>query len=227
MTREEFIKNIKVQDGTFGGGPLNFNVVQKSVMNAFTNRENFILMSPRQSGRLTSILINILYDLYTNDCQDTIITIPLKANAKQVSFRLEELLTLNPFITGLKLKQGEIKNSYNQKVLIKIPQQVKAMTLRERENKTLIVLDGAFIEDSTPLFNLIQGWHAVILETVPANLDSFNSVFVKGLMDFDGLRMFKIIKHQWEEIFDIDWYERQKIYVPEEFFKREILIEWE
>lgn len=238
MTREEFIKNTKVNDGTPGGGPISFNAVQKSTMDAFHNVENFILMSPRQSGRTLAILINVLYELHSNDCQDTIIVIRDIANVSIISQKFMEILNMNPFMTGIKTfmtetktKRGMIKNNYNQKVQIKTPEQAKNIPLKDRENKRLILLDGAFVDDKTPIFNLIQGWYTVIIETVPGPMNKFNSLFIKSLVDFKGLKIFKVIKHQWQEIFDENWFS-EMLHIFDQFgmdskiFKREILLEW-
>jgi hypothetical protein len=229
MTREEFIKNIKIDDGTIDGGPLRFHVVQQSTMNAFNDKENFILISPRQSGRMTAIMVNILFELYNEECQHTMLTTWSVRGNLDIFNRLSWLLEKNTFIDGVTITKSRIKNRVGQFVEIKTFGALSKLTLEERKNKRLIILYGAYIDDKTPLFNLIQGWDRVIIETIAGTKDSFNSLFMMNLIDFKGVGVFRVIKHLWNEIFDEEWYNRHKEMFgsgQSVHFSREVMLEW-
>jgi len=233
MTREEFIKNIKVPDGTMNGTELKWTNLQKDVSEAFENNWSLIAISPRQTGRTTSLIINLLYELYISSCvEDFVETIFVGrsvADTKQISYRFKETIELNPFIDNLKVTRYHITGQYHHAICFKSINSIQNIPLEERRNKRLIISDAAFIEDSFPIFKLIEGWRTVHIETVTGKgLKTFNSSFIRDLIDYNGVGVFDIIKYNWFELgLSRKWYDDQKAWMTEEIFKREILLEWD
>ena len=228
MTREDFIKKIMFPvDGDPNGIRLNFNLVQQSVLKEFEDNKSFIVMSPRQSGRAVSIISNLLYEVYNGSCINTIIIGRTLDSAKsfQRSFNnIAELLAPSLFNDNI---AREVYNFKNKKILYKSASSLKNIPLNSRQDTRLIILDAAFIEDNTPLFEVIQGWKTVIMETVPTH-QSFNSEFVRNLVEYNGLKVFDILKYNYKQVgFDQKWLDNQKNMFGDTFiFRSEILLEW-
>jgi hypothetical protein len=224
QTREEFIKNIKLGvPGDKDGTPLDFNVLQKSVANSFDKRESILVLSPRQSGRTLSIVLNILYDVFVDDCIDTIIVSDTIWQTNSILDRVfSYLIGLNSFMTDKLVK------SFRKKVKVKSANYVAKLDKVVRSNKRLVIMEAAHITERYRLDKLVDGWDCLIVETTATSMTkSFNSLFFKTrLMDLNVMNL-NIIRYKWDELFDEKWFNLQKKLVPESIFKREILLEWD
>ena len=229
MTRNDFIESLKIpMPGVPSGGNIRFNIVQESAAKNFESKTSFIIMSPRQTGRLLSIIANLIYELHFKYCKDTIVIARNINDARHFARRFSEILALNSHIYNIKTMSKKILNDIDQVVSLKTASMVQKLSKEERQGKRLIIIDAAYTEDSTPLYKLIDGWDTVIMETVPAPLDKFNSTFFKALIDFNGLALFNVIKHSYKEAgLNDTWVEQQKeAFGDTALFKREILLEW-
>lgn len=238
LTREEFIKKLRVPDTTIDGQLVNFGKVMNSSSKAFEKKENFILMSPRQSSRTTSVMLNILYELYYMDNRnDTYICVVNKADILTISRRFKEIIGLNQEIfknSNFKVTYSFIYNTENplSKVFFVAPSRIMNIRQYERTYHRLILIDAAYIEDKTPIVKLIAGWDTVIMETVPGPASTkFNPAFIKLVMDFNGAGMFKILKFYHTDLeYSLTWFEEQVHiygdYMNQEHFDREILLKW-
>jgi len=229
VTRNDFIESLKIpMPGVPSGWNLRFNIIQESVAKNFESKKSFIIMSPRQTGRLLSIITNLMYELHFKDCKDTIVIARSINDARHFGRRFSEILALNSHIYNIKITSNKILNDIDQVVSFKTASMVQKLSKKERHGKRLIITDAAYIDDSTPLYKLIDGWDVVIMETIPAPLDKFNSTFFKALIDFNGLALFNIIKHNYKEVgLNDTWMEEQKeVFGNTALFRREILLEW-
>lgn len=193
-------------------------------------------MSPRQSGRTIAMMVNILYELYYEECETTYICVHGIADIGNISARFQKLIDFNPTIfkdSDIRVTKNFIYNTKipQDKVVFAIPKHIEEVKIEDRFYKRLIIFDAAFIEDKTPVFKLIQGWRITIMETVPYRLDKFNSSFIKLLMDFNGGGIFKILKYNHTDLeYSKDWLEdNKKMYGSSgiKHFNREILLKWE
>jgi hypothetical protein len=230
MTREDFIKTVRVpMPGVLKGIKLNYSPLQESVIKSFDKGENFILISPRQSGRSTSIILNLIYDLFSNTCwNDTIVISRTMHDNMMILLKIKEIIQLNSFINNITIKRNMITNG-RQKIHFKTANAVDKMTSDERLGKRLVVSDAAFIPDGNPYISMLEGWDAIIMETVAGPTNKFNSIFLKNLIDFKGVGMFNIIKYTWKKLgFSKKWFDTQKKLFGKNknIFKREILLKW-
>ena len=236
LTREEFARRLRVDDGTSKGTILHFSKVQESAAISFENKDNFILMSPRQSGRTLAMIVNILYELYYEQCETTYVCSHDIHQVSNFTGRVQRIIDLNPTIfrgSNIRVTETHMVNTKTplNAVFFVTPNDIEKIELEDRFHKRLIIFDAAFVKDRTPIFKLIQGWQTTIMETVSYRLDKFNSSFIKLLMDFNGGGIFKILKYNHTDLeYSKDWLEdNKKMYGSSgiKHFNREILLKWE
>jgi len=229
MKRDQFIKSLKIPlAGISSSINLNFNLLQKSVAAEFENNGSFIVISPRQTGRTLSIIVNLLYELSIGQCKDTIIISRTLLDARRYLFQISQILELNPTLNdNIKLTKKGIRNKLNQFINFETTNSVQKLSKEKREEKRLIIIDASYINDSTLIFKLVDGWDTVIMEVIPAPVNKFNSIFIKNLIDFNGLGIFNIINYNYKQLkLKQKWFSNQKQVLSPELFKREILLEW-
>lgn len=173
-----------------------------------------IAISPRQTGRTTSLIINLLYELYTSFCVEsfleTIVVGRTVSDTIQINYKFKEIIELNPFIDNIKVTRYHITNKFNQAIHFKQINSIQDIS--KRWDKRLVISDAVFIEDSFPIFKLIEGWQTVHMDTVSGKgLKTFNSEFMRILIVHNGVGMFDIIKYNWFELgLSTEWYDNQK-----------------
>jgi len=217
MEREEFIKNIKLPVfGDIDGKPLDFTILQESVMKNFMFTENFLVLSPRQTGRATSIFVNLLFELTRPDFKETIL-VGHSYNEYEFS-RLTELSDFN---------KTSVKKENLEKLSFRTIGSAYNMSLEERYGKRIILFDAAFVPDKFLIYKLINGFDTVIMESVAGRLDSFNSLFIKSLVT-NSIKEFSIIKLSYQKLgLSEEWCNRQRDSLSSpEVFNREVLLEW-
>lgn len=217
MNRKKFIETLNLNiAGNFSGIPIEYDELQRSVVEQFENENSFILISPRQTGRTISIMANILYDILHGSARETYIVVP-HITVKEVIISLFD--RVNP---------DWILSVFDE-VHFVLPKDINKIPINHRKYKRIVITEAVAVPDRHHLFEMIQGWDHIVLETIGGKMNKFNSLFVKNLIDFDGLNIFNIVKYSYKQLGKTEeWLDRHKdiFGVNSGVFKREILLEW-